>query len=56
MGGDFEGGRLSTDNGALLLRQADAPFDLTPRATTDVRNASSTRCGNWLRSGCSAFC
>ena len=29
--GDFEGGRLSTDGGALLLRQADALLDLTPR-------------------------
>ena len=26
-----EGGRLSTDGGALLLRQADALLDLTPR-------------------------
>ena len=26
-----DGGRLSTDGGALLLRQADALLDLTPR-------------------------
>ena len=29
--GDFEGGRLSTDGGATLLRQADTLLDLTPR-------------------------
>ena len=56
--GDFEGGRLSTDSGALPLRQADAPLDLTPRlaATTGARGGSSIRCGSWFRSGCSAFC
>ena len=26
-----DGGRLSTDGGALLLREADALLDLTPR-------------------------
>ena len=53
-----EGGRLSADGGALLLRQADALLDLTPRlaATTDAKNSLSTRCGSWFRSGCSAFC
>ena len=56
--GDFEGGRLSTDGGALLLRQADALLDLTPRlaATTRARGGSSIRCGSWSPSGCSAFC
>ena len=29
--GDFEGGRLSTDGGVLLLRQADLLLNLTPR-------------------------
>ena len=29
--GDFEGGRLSTDGGATLLRQADTLLNLTPR-------------------------
>ena len=56
--GDFEGGRLSTDGGALLLRQADALLDLTPRlaATTGARGGSSIRCGSWSPSGCSVFC
>ena len=46
--GDFEGGRLSTDGGALPLRQADAPLDLTPRlaATTGARSGSSIRCSS----------
>ena len=53
-----DGGRLSTDGGALLLRQADALLDLTPRlaATTGARGGSSIRCGSWSPSGCSVFC
>ena len=41
--GDFEGGRLSTDGGALLLRQADALLDLTPRLAACFEDHRSQR-------------
>ena len=41
----FEGGRFGTDGGALPLRQADLLFGLTPRATSDVKNAPSEAAG-----------
>ena len=41
--GDFEGGRLSTDGGALLLRQADALLNLTPRLAACFEDHRSQR-------------
>ena len=43
MVGDFEGGRLSTDGGALLLREADALLDLTPRLAACFEDHRSQR-------------
>ena len=41
--GDFEGGRLSTDGGALLLREADALLNLTPRLAACFEDHRSQR-------------
>ena len=48
--------RGSAQGGVPLLREADRAPGLTRRLaeTTGARSASSTRCGGWSPSGCSA--
>ena len=50
--------RGSDQGGVPLLREADRAPGLTRRLaeTTGARSASSTRCGGWSPSGCSASC
>ena len=56
--GRFDGGRLTTDGGVLLLREVDRRFQVTSRAggvlpaTTATRGGSSIAWRRWWRSGC----
>ena len=59
--GRFDGGRLTTDGGVLLLREVDRRFRVTSRLAAcfrdhrDPRRTSSIAWRRWWRSGCSAL-
>ena len=57
MVGTFDGARLSSDSGILLLREADRLFDVTGRLaacflTIAIQRGSSIASRPWSRSGC----
>ncbi len=58
--GRFDGGRITSDGGGLLLREVDQRIGLLDRLAacfTDHRNPESidTVCGIWWPSGCMAW-